>query len=232
MSTTTTKPTTAVDAGAPASTAMTMRLEVATLPVADVDRAKAFYLGLGWRLDIDFMPDPQNRVVQITPTGSPTSIQFGSGPAAMTNGALKGLFLVVENLDDARAELISHGAEVSEVFHVEPGVGKVPGADPQRRSYFTRATFTDPDGNEWLLQEITERLPGRVDTTGIDARAQLLHETAERHEAFEAIAPPHDWWDWYAAYQDARELGSSPEVASAAAGRYLADVKHVVVSPA
>lgn len=220
------------ESGTPAATAVAVRLEVTTLPVADVDRAKAFYLGLGWRLDIDFTPDPQTRVVQITPTGSPTSIQFVSGPHAMTTGPLNGLYLVVEDMDAARADLISHGAEVGEVFHLEPGVGPVPGPDPQRRSYFTRATFADPEGNEWLLQEITERLSGRVDTMDIEARAQLLHETAEHHDAFEVVAPPHNWWDWYAAYEDARERASSPEQAPAAAGRYMADVKHIVVSPA
>jgi catechol 2,3-dioxygenase-like lactoylglutathione lyase family enzyme len=142
-------------------TAVPMRFEVTTLPVADVDRAKAFYEGLGWRLDIDFKPDEHTRSVQFTPPGSPASIQFGQGRTTMT-GSLQGLFLIVEDIDAARDDLISHGADVSEVFHNEPGKGQVPGPDPQRRSYLSFASFADPDGNRWLLQEITERLPGRV----------------------------------------------------------------------
>jgi catechol 2,3-dioxygenase-like lactoylglutathione lyase family enzyme len=131
------------------------------LPVADVDRAKAFYLGLGWRLDIDFKPSPDTRGVQITPPGSPTSIQFGQGATTMTE-PLQGMFRVVDDIEAARDDLISRGVAVSEIWHIEPGVGRVAGLDPQRRSYFSRASFADPDGNTWLLQEIPERLPGRV----------------------------------------------------------------------
>jgi catechol 2,3-dioxygenase-like lactoylglutathione lyase family enzyme len=145
--------------GAPA---LPMRFEVTTLPVADVDRAKEFYQRLGWRLDIDFKPSPDKRGVQFTPPGSPASIQFGEGTTTMTPGSLQGMLLVVDDIEAARAELISRGVEVSEVWHTEPGTGKVPGIDPQRRSYFSRASFADPDGNTWQLQEITERLPGRV----------------------------------------------------------------------
>jgi catechol 2,3-dioxygenase-like lactoylglutathione lyase family enzyme len=139
-----------------------MRFEVTTLPVADVDRAKAFYQRLGWRLDIDFEPAPGVRGVQLTPPGSPASIQFGEHTNSMQPGSLEGLFLVVDDLEAARAELIQHGVEVGEIWHVEPGKGPQPGLDPQRRSYFSRASFADPDGNRWVLQEITERLPGRV----------------------------------------------------------------------
>jgi catechol 2,3-dioxygenase-like lactoylglutathione lyase family enzyme len=142
--------------------AVEMRFEVTTLPVADVDRAKEFYLRLGWRLDIDFKPSPDTRGVQFTPPGSPASIQFGEGTTTMSPGSLQGMILVVENIETARDELISRGADVSEIWHVELGQGQVPGIDPQRRSYFSRATFADPDGNSWQLQEITERLPGRV----------------------------------------------------------------------
>jgi catechol 2,3-dioxygenase-like lactoylglutathione lyase family enzyme len=212
-------------------TTMPIRFEVTTLPVADVDRAKAFYQGLGWRLDIDFKPTPDTRGVQFTAPGSQASIQFGEGATTMTE-PLQGLFLVVEDIAAAREDLIGRGVEVSEIWHIEPGKGRVPGLDPQRRSYFSRASFADPDGNTWVLQEITERLPGRVEVNDSGALAQLLLETAKRHGSFEAVAPPHDWWDWYAAYMDAREQGSSPDQASAAAGRYMADVKHVVVSPA
>ena len=143
-------------------TAFAMRFEVTTLPVADVDRAKAFYQRLGWRLDIDFKPTENTRGVQFTPPGSPASIQFGEGTTTMTPGSLQGLLLVVEDIDAARDELIGRGVDVSEVWHLDPGKGRVPGHDPQRRSYFNRASFADPDGNQWQLQEITERLPGRV----------------------------------------------------------------------
>jgi catechol 2,3-dioxygenase-like lactoylglutathione lyase family enzyme len=207
------------------------RFEVTTLPVADVDRAKAFYQRLGWRLDIDFKPSPDTRGVQFTPPGSQASIQFGQGTSTMTE-PLQGLFLVVEDIEAAREDLIARGADVSEIWHLEPGQGRVAGLDPQRRSYFNRATFADPDGNTWVLQEITERLPGRVEVRDSGALAELLHETSIHHGAFEAVAPPHDWWDWYAAYMDARENGSTPEEASAAAGKYMADVKHVVVASA
>jgi len=209
--------------------AVSMRLEVTTLPVADVDRAKAFYLGLGWRLDIDFQPDEHTRAVQITPPGSPTSIQFGQGRTTMVPGSLQGLMLIVSDIVAARAELISHGAEVSEIWHTEPGTGRLPGIDPQRRSYLSWASFTDPDGNSWLLQELTQRLPGRV-TSDIPALADLLHETAEHHGAFEAVTPPHNWWDWYAAYLDARQAGATPNEAVAAAGRYMAETKNIMAS--
>jgi catechol 2,3-dioxygenase-like lactoylglutathione lyase family enzyme len=207
------------------------KLEVVVLPVADVDRAKAFYEALGWRLDADFPIAPDYRVVQFTPPNSPASIQFGIGMTTAAPGSVQNLLLVVEDIEAARGELTGHGAQVSEVFH---GAGqnpdrRVPGPDPERGSYKSFATFADPDGNTWLLQEVTERLPGRVWPTDVSALAGLLHETADHHGAFEAVAPPHDWWDWYAAYLDARQRGSTPEVASAAAGRYMAEVKHVVV---
>jgi hypothetical protein len=149
----------------------------------------------------------------------------------MTPGSVQNLMLIVEDVQAARDELISHGADVSDVFH---GAGlnverRVPGPDPERQSYRSFATFADPDGNSYLLQEITERLPGRVWPSDVAALAELLHETSEHHGAFEAAAPPHDWWDWYAAYMDARQGGSTQEEASAAAGRYMAEVKHVVV---
>jgi hypothetical protein len=108
----------------------------------------------------------------------------------------------------------------------------VPGLDPERRSYTSRASFQDPDGNAWVLQEITDRLPGRVEVRDSGARAKLLLETALHHGEYEAVAPPHEWWDWYAAYMDARETGSTPDEAAAAAGQYMADVKHVVVASA
>jgi catechol 2,3-dioxygenase-like lactoylglutathione lyase family enzyme len=215
-----------------AVTAVPMKFEVTTLPVADVDRAKAFYQSLGWRLDIDFNPTPETRGVQFTPPGSQASIQFGQGTTTMAPGSLQGLFAVVEDIEATRNELISRGVEISEIWHIEPGKGRAPGLDPQRRSYFSRATFADPDGNTWTLQEITERLPGRVEVRDSGALSELLLETAKRHGQFEAVAPPHDWWDWYGAYMDAREHGSTPDEASAAANQFMADVKHVVVESA
>ncbi len=212
------------------ATGIPAKFEVTTLPVADVDRAKAFYERLGWRLDIDFKPTPDTRAVQLTPPGSQASIQFGEGTNTMAPGSLQGLFLVVDDIAAARADLVGRGVEVSDIWHIEPGKGRVPGLDPQRRSYFSRATFADPDGNTWTLQEITERLPGRVEKHDSGALAQLLFETARRHGQFEAVAPPHDWWDWYGAYMDARQQGSLPEEAAKVAGRYMAEVKHVVVA--
>ncbi len=146
---------------------MDMKLEVVVVPVADVDRAKAFYTALGWRLDADFVAD-EFRVVQLTPPGSPCSIIFGTGVTSAAPGSAQGLHLVVSDVEAARVELVGHGAEVSEVFHDVGGVfhhagteGRVPGPDPERRSYASFASFRDPDGNGWLLQEITTRLPGR-----------------------------------------------------------------------
>ena len=138
-----------------------MRLEVTALPVADVDRAKAFYERLGWRLDIDFSPVKNTRGVQFTPPGSPSSIQFGEGLTTNTE-PLQGLILAVDDIDVARQDLIDRGVEVSGVWHLDPDRGQVEGRDPENRSYFSRASFSDPDGNQWQLQEITERLPGRV----------------------------------------------------------------------
>jgi catechol 2,3-dioxygenase-like lactoylglutathione lyase family enzyme len=216
---------------ASAVAALPARFEVTTLPVADVDRAKAFYQRLGWRLDIDFKPTPDTRGVQLTPPGSQASIQFGQGATTMSE-PLQGLFLVVDDIVAAREDLIGRGVEVGEIWHTEPRQGRMPGADPQRRSYFSRASFADPDGNTWVLQEITERLPGRVEGKDPGAQAELLLETAKRHGAFEAVAPPHDWWDWYGAYLAARESGNTPDEADAAAGRYMAEVKLVVVASA
>ena len=139
-----------------------MRFEVTTLPVADVDRAKAFYRRLGWQLDIDFHPAPDTRAVQFTPPGSPASIQFAEGPAALKTGPLQGLFLVVDDIKAARDDLIGRGVDVGEIVHAEPGKGLVQGVDPQRRSYASRALLADPDGNTWVLQEVTERIPGRL----------------------------------------------------------------------
>ena len=139
-----------------------LRLEVAVLPVTDVDRAKDFYQGLGWRLDADFPIDAGYRIVQFTPPGSPTSIQFGTGLTTAAPGSALS-YLIVEDIEAARDELRSRGADVADVWHGRGlgSEGHLPGPDPDRASYRTFASFADPDGNSWLLQEITQRLPGR-----------------------------------------------------------------------
>ncbi|MBD2215104.1 VOC family protein [Nostoc linckia FACHB-104] len=145
-----------------------MKLEVVVLPVSDVDKAKDFYKTLGWRLDADFVTDEDFRVVQLTPPGSEASIIFGSGVTLAAPGSVQGLYLIVYDIEAARAELVDRGIEVSEVFHDVGGVfhhagteGRVPGPDPQRRDYASFASFSDPDGNGWLLQEVKKRAPGR-----------------------------------------------------------------------
>ena len=134
-----------------------MKFEVTPIPVTDFDRAKAFYQRLGWQLDIDLEFAPGVRAVQFTPPGSPSSIQCAPTGAA----PLRGLLLVVEDIEAARAELVDRGIEVSEIFHALPGEAPQPGRDPQGRSYVSHAAFSDPDGNQWVLQEVTERIPGR-----------------------------------------------------------------------
>jgi catechol 2,3-dioxygenase-like lactoylglutathione lyase family enzyme len=136
------------------------RFEVVTVPVSDVDRAKDFYQRLGWRLDADFQFEDGGREVQVTPPGSACSVHFGTGATPARPGSAQGLELVVDDIDAARDELAGHGAEVSEVFHTDAGQ-RVPGPDPEHRSYRSLASFSDPDGNGWFLQEITKRLPGR-----------------------------------------------------------------------
>ncbi len=148
----------ATDAAKPGT--IDMGLEVVTLPVSDVDRAKGFYQSLGWRLDADIVRGENFRVVQVTPTHSQCSISFGKGLTTAEPGSAQRMLLVVEDIDAARADLISRGVEVSGLFHLAGG--QVPGPDPEGRSYQTYASFKDPDGNGWLLQEITTRLPGRV----------------------------------------------------------------------
>ncbi len=147
---------------------MDMKLEVIVLPVSDVDRAKEFYKGLGWREDGDFVTEDQ-RIVQLTPPGSQCSVIFGTGVTSAAPGSAQGLYLAVSDVDAARDEVIGRGVDVSEVFHDVNGVfphggteGRLPGPDPERRTYESYASFSDPDGNGWVLQEITSRAPGRV----------------------------------------------------------------------
>lgn len=205
-----------------------MKLEVVTLPVTDIDRAKSFYQSLGWRLDADIVRGDAFRVVQFTPPHSDCSIAFGQGITTGEPGSVQRLILAVTDIDAARADLASRGAEVSEVFHLDGG--RKPGRDPQGRSYQTYGSFSDPDGNGWLLQEITTRLPGREWTdTAMDvaARADLLHETALHHDHYEKTHATHNWWDWYGAYFNAREHGQTPDEAVAAANRYMDEVLHI-----
>jgi catechol 2,3-dioxygenase-like lactoylglutathione lyase family enzyme len=190
-----------------------MKLEVITIPVSDVDRAKEFYGDLGWRLDVDFSQG-QDRAVQFTPPGSPCSIHLGANG---TPGSAKGLFLVVSDIQAARDDLVRRGVAVSEVFHYAAGPGpfggQVSGLAPDHLSYGSYATFSDPDGNGWLLQEVTTRFPGRVagDTTyasEIDL-SQALRRAEAAHGRHEARTGQRDadWPDWYAAYMVAEQAG-------------------------
>jgi catechol 2,3-dioxygenase-like lactoylglutathione lyase family enzyme len=205
----------------PATAAVDQKLEVVVIPVADVDRARRFYEGLGWRLDADFAHGDDWRLVQMTPPGSPTSIMFGKGFTTAVPGSVHGTFLVVDDIEAARAELVGHGVDVSEVFHFDGNLlrvagtkGRVPGPDPTRASYFSFASFSDPDGNSWVLQEITTRLPGRGLGLDVATLTELLRETEQHHGEYEPKAPKHHWSGWYAAYIVARENGRTPEEAA------------------
>ena len=223
----------------PENTQLDMKLEVVVLGVSDVDHAKTFYESLGWRLDID-IANGDFRGVQITPHNSEASIIFGKGITSAKPGSAHSLVLAVDDIDAARDYLIARGVDVSEVFHYAAGPfnntvenPRVAGRDPQGRSYFSFASFEDPDGNGWLLQEITTRLPGRewkstrAQVTDVATLAELLHETGEHHDHYEKTHAEHHWWNWYAPYLSARQNGSSPEEAAAAANRYMDEVFQV-----
>ena len=193
-----------------------LKLEVVVIPVADVERAKRFYGGLGWRLDADFVRGDEFRGVQFTPPGSPCSIHFGKGVTSAAPGTAQGLYLIVSDIEAARAALIARGADVGGVFHrTAVGGPTVAGADPERRSYNSFATFSDPDGNSWLLQEITSRLPGRVDagdTTFTSSRelAAALRRAAAAHGEHEKRTGgqrDENWPDWYAEYMVNEQAG-------------------------
>jgi catechol 2,3-dioxygenase-like lactoylglutathione lyase family enzyme len=194
-----------------------LKLEAVIIPVSDVDRAKRFYGGLGWRLDADFVVGDEFRVVQFTPPGSPCSIHFGKGVTPAAPGSAPGLYLVVSDIVAAHAALVELGVEVSEVFHrAGPGKPAQSGPDPERRSYSSFATFSDPDGNGWLLQEITARLPGRVDAdqTTFSSSADLakaLRRAAAAHGEHEKRTGQHDagWPDWYAEYLVREQTGET-----------------------
>src|SRR4051812_33806790 len=201
---------------------MDAKLEVIVIPVSDVDRAKRFYEKLGWRLDIDLAASEDFRVIQFTPPGSEASIIFGKGVTTARPGSIDRILLAVEDIDAARDELRAKGTEV-EVFHdagnglgggvIADAAGRAPGPDPQRRSYASYGSFSDPDGNVWLLQELTTRLPGRVSKSkgaqpaDVATLADLLRETSEHHDHYEKMHAKHHWWDWYAPYLSARENG-------------------------
>ena len=208
-----------------AQTVEDLKLEVVVIPVRDPDRAKAFYAGLGWREDADFAFDNGFRVVQFTPPGSPASVQFGSAITTAEPGSAQGLYLVVSDVQAARDQLAANGVDVSPVFHpVEPGAQFVPGSgsgrgtgmDDGRASYGSFATFSDPDGNTWLLQEVTTRLPGRVDTAATSfasvhdlEQALVRASTAHgEHEARNGGEYDQQWPAWYAAYMVAEQAGT------------------------
>jgi catechol 2,3-dioxygenase-like lactoylglutathione lyase family enzyme len=218
---------------------MNFKLEVIIIPVSDVDRAKRFYENLGWRLDADFA-NGDFRVVQLTPPNSEASIIFRKGVTSTRPHWTDNLVLTVDDVQAARTDLINHGVKVSEVFHYAGGPfnnavenPRIGGRDPEGRSYYSFASFEDPDGNGWLLQEITTRLPGRewklTRAQGMDVAtlAELLRETEEHHGQYEKTHAKHQWWNWYAPYLNARQNGSSPEEAAAAAERYMDEVLHV-----
>jgi catechol 2,3-dioxygenase-like lactoylglutathione lyase family enzyme len=206
----------------PAAT-VDLKLEVVVIPVSDVDRAKRFYEGLGWRLDADFAGGENWRGVQMTPPGSPCSIHFGKGITKAEPGSFENLYLVVSDIESARRELTSRGANVSEAFHFA-GFGEPPspGPEPQGRSYGTFASFSDPDGNSWLLQEIKTRLPGRgLSNLDVPTLTELLREAEKHHGEYEATAPKHHWSEWYAAFIVAREHGRTPEEAANDGARHM-----------
>ena len=197
--------------GVPSAATIDLKLEAIPIPVSDVDRAKAFYGGLGWRLDADFMIGKTFRAVQLTPPGSPCSIHLNT---TAVPGSAQGMFLVVSDIDAARTELIARGVDVSGVFHFDGEHSPVPGPDPERPSYGSYASFADPDGNRWILQQVTTRLPGRGLGLDVETLTELFQETEKRHGTYEPTAPKHHWSGWYAAYVVARERGRTPDEAA------------------
>jgi catechol 2,3-dioxygenase-like lactoylglutathione lyase family enzyme len=200
-----------------------MKLEVVVIPVSDVDRSKSFYTGLGWRLDADVSGENGFRVVQVTPPGSPCSVIFGSSVTAAAPGSAQGLHLIVSDIEMAHAALASRRAEMSAVFHDAGGVfhhkgtdQRLPGPHPSRSSYGSFASFSDPDGNGWLLQEVTSRLPGRIDAKGAtfasasDLAVALKRVAAAHGEHEKRDGGRHDanWPDWYADYLVKEQAGA------------------------
>jgi catechol 2,3-dioxygenase-like lactoylglutathione lyase family enzyme len=215
------------DAASEASVAkVDMKFEIVVIPVSDVDRAKEFYAKLGWRLDADYDNGNDFRVIQFTPPGSGCSVIFGRNVTAAAPGSAQGLYLIVSDIEPARKELLARGVSVSEVFHGgadvyagpdEPylfGRIRVNGPDPEHRSYRSFASFSDPDGNGWLFQELTTRLPGRIDATATtfastNDLASAFRRAEAAHGEHEKRTGQHDanWADWYAAYMVAEQSG-------------------------
>jgi catechol 2,3-dioxygenase-like lactoylglutathione lyase family enzyme len=209
--------------GSPSSEPADLKLEAVVIPVADADRSKAFYAALGWRLDADFSFDNGFRVVQFTPPGSQCSVQFGTHITGAPPGSAHGLYLIVSDIEAGRDELVSRGATVSGVFHSgAPGAqfdpqesgDRLNGPDPDQKSYNSFATFEDPDGNSWLLQEVTDRLPGRRDpnATSFNSAGDLaaaLHRAESAHAEHENRIGQADldWPDWYAEYMVREQSG-------------------------
>jgi catechol 2,3-dioxygenase-like lactoylglutathione lyase family enzyme len=199
-----------------------LKLEVVVIPVSDVDRAKAFYTDLGWRLDADVVTGDDLRLIQFTPPGSSCSIQFGTNLTSAAPGSARGLYLAVADIDTARAQLVAGDVGVSEVFHEESLGGRfeygtdrrASGPAANRSSYGSFASFNDPDGNGWLLQEVTTRLPGRIDRTSTSFGsasdlASALRRAEAAHGEHEKRTGQHDanWADWYAGYIVAEQAG-------------------------
>jgi catechol 2,3-dioxygenase-like lactoylglutathione lyase family enzyme len=203
-----------------------MKFEIVVIPVSDVDRAKEFYGRLGWRLDADYDGGKDFRVIQVTPPGSGCSIIFGRNVTAAAPGSAQGLYLIVSDIQAARKELLDRGVEISDVFHDSAGVYsgtdepylfgrvRVSGPDAEHRSYRSFASFRDPDGNGWLLQEITTRLPGRIDSAtttfaSTNDLASALRRAEAAHGEHEKRTGQRDakWPDWYAAYMVAEQSG-------------------------
>jgi catechol 2,3-dioxygenase-like lactoylglutathione lyase family enzyme len=215
-------------AGDTSGSRVDMKFEIVVIPVSDVDRAKQFYSGLGWRLDADFAKGDDYRVIQFTPPGSGCSVIFGKNVTAAAPGSAQGLYLIVSDLAAARVELLGHCVAISEVFHAgdtfsgsdEPylfGRVRANGADPEHRSYRSFASFRDPDGNGWLLQEITTRLPGRIDSdvtsfASVSDLASAMRRAEAAHGEHEKRTGQRDenWPDWYAAYMVAEQSGKEP----------------------
>jgi catechol 2,3-dioxygenase-like lactoylglutathione lyase family enzyme len=190
-----------------------MKIEVVVIPVSDVDRATQFYAKLGWRQDVT---PPGSGVVQFTPPGSACSLQFGTNLTSAAPGSVQRTYLIVTDIEAVRNALIAAGVEVGEIFHFVPA-GTAPGPDPERRTYSSLALFSDPDGNSWLLQEITARLPGRIDSAatsfgsasdlaGAFRRAEAAHGEHEKRTG----QRDENWPDWYAAYMVAEQAGTEP----------------------
>jgi predicted enzyme related to lactoylglutathione lyase len=204
-----------------------MKLEIVVIPVSDVDRAKEFYGQLGWRLDAEFNSGDDFRVIQFTPPGSGASVIFGKNVTAAAPGSAKGLYLIVSDIEAARKELLARGVAVSDVFHHEGdvrtgpdepylfGSRRVGGPDPERRTYHSYASFSDQDGNGWLFQEVTARLPGRVDpnqttfSSVADLKSALWRAAVAHGEHEKRNGGQHDenWPDWYATYMVAEQAG-------------------------